>query len=308
MNVLSVVVTLILGTLSLGFTPQRGINGVLTTKNFGQAGGSRFDESSLFELKVLGKAPNELISMDSMVTSAVNFPSLGEYHERPTPEEMEDMKKKASFNMNVGKAMETLRNQLPFVFASSNLDFSIFAEQMTVTDQRSNRAVMPKSIYVGAVKSLRMAGQLSTLFPSMNLKKIEYIEDNGFIQCLVDVVLPEAVRVDGQAVWEGMFYFGLNEEGLIDSHVFDRQITSFTPAAQISKMPWLRVAHTNTEADFGAVLAGSRYVYSSSSRGVMRTPSSSSSSSVPGAEALVDGGMGRRRPLEWTDLLITSSE
>merc|ERR1711871_666143 len=143
-----------------------------------------------------------------------------------------------------------LRNQLPYVFSSSNLDFTIFAEQITVTDHRSNRATMPKSIYVAAVKSLRMAGALSTLFPSMNVKKIEYIESNGFIQCLVDVVLPDNVRVDGQAVWEGMFYFGLNEEGLIDSHVFDRQITSFTPQAQVSKMPWLRVS---TVADFGAL-------------------------------------------------------
>ena len=153
--------------------------------------------------------------------------------------------------------METLRNQLPYVFSSSNLDFTIFAEQITVTDHRSNRAAMPKSIYVAAVKSLRMAGALSTLFPSMNVKKIEFIEENGFIQCLVDVVLPDNVRVDGQAVWEGMFYFGLNEEGLIDSHVFDRQITNFTPQAQISKMPWLRSSVT---ADFASVAQG-RLVY-----------------------------------------------
>ena len=175
---------------------------------------------------------------------------------QPTPEEYEDFRRKAEFNRNVGKAMETLRNQLPYVFSASNLDFTIFAEQITVTDHRSNRAAMPKSIYVAAVKSLRVAGALSTLFPSMNVRKIEYIEENGFIQCLVDVVLPDTVRVDGQAVWEGMFYFGLNEEGLIDSHVFDRHITNFTPQVHIPKMSWLRNTVT---ADF--CIAQGRLVY-----------------------------------------------
>ena len=232
-------------------TPKLSDSGsTMVSRSIGSVGGSLWEEHSCFDPRVLGEAPMCLCEMEATLVPASYFPSLGDYQEQPTPEEMEDMKRKASFNMNVGKAMETLRNDLPLVFASSNLDFSIFAEQITVTDHRSNRAVMPKSIYVAAVKSLRMAGALSTLFPSMNVKKIEYIESNGFIQCLVDVVLPDNVRVDGQAVWEGMFYFGLNEEGLIDSHVFDRQITSFTPQAQVSKMPWLRAS---TVADFGAL-------------------------------------------------------
>merc|ERR1711988_258379 len=113
---------------------------------------------------------------------------------------------------------------------------------------------------------------------------IEYIDPNGFIQCLVDVVLPDNVRVDGQAVWEGMFYFGLNEEGLIDSHVFDRQITSFTPQAQVSKMPWLRAS---TVADFGALqgaLAGAATATATATASVSRPQEST----------------------KWTDLLAAS--
>lgn len=270
--------SLFLLSCAYAFTPSKGPLIAIGTKNFGSVGGCRWEESSsCFELKVLGESPKPLCEIEETLVPASVFPSLGDYREQPSPEAMEDMKRKASFNMNVGKAMEALRNQLPLVFASSNIDFSIFAEQITVTDHRSNRAVMPKSIYVAAVKSLRMAGALSTLFPSMNVKKIEYIESNGFIQCLVDVVLPDNVRVDGQAVWEGMFYFGLNDEGLIDSHVFDRQITNFSPQAQISKMPWLR---SSTTTDFSALqgaLAGSAAAHS------QETP-------------------------EWTDLLIAASE
>ena len=242
-----------------------------SVKTYGSVGGARWGNEPCFECEVLGDAPDALKDMEQTIIPENAFYSIGDFHEQPTPEEHDDLKRKASFNMNVGKAMEVLRNQLPFVFSSSNLDFSIFAEQMTVTDHRSNRAAMPKSIYVAAVKSLRVAGALSTLFPSMNVKKIEYIESNGFIQCLVDVVLPDNVRVDGQAVWEGMFYFGLNEEGLIDSHVFDRQITNFTPQAQISKMPWLRPSV--------AVEFPNRLVYNSDAQ-----------------------------ELEWPDLLMASSE
>lgn len=247
-SALFALLVLLAGTAA--FLPAKLSGDSVSWRRFGSVGGSRWEDHSCFEVEVLGEAYKCVRGMEATTVPVTFFPSLGDYHEQPTPEEMEDIKRKASFNMNVGKAMETLRNELPLVFASSNLDFSIFAEQIAVTDHRSNRAMMPKSIYVAAVKSLRMAGALSTLFPSMNVKKIEYIESNGFIQCLVDVVLPDNVRVDGQAVWEGMFYFGLNEEGLIDSHVFDRQITSFTPQAQISKMPWLR---SSAVVDFGSL-------------------------------------------------------
>jgi hypothetical protein len=143
-----------------------------------------------------------------------------------------DTKKKQNFNLNVGKALEVLRRELPMVFAVSNLDFSVFSNSITVNDGK-NSIGMTKSLYTAAVKSLRMASAISSMYPSMNVKKIEYLEDSRTIQCLVDVVLPDSVRVDGQAVWEGMFYFGLDATGLINSHIFDRKITNFKPQGPI---------------------------------------------------------------------------
>ena len=172
------------------------------------------------------------------------FASLGDLSDRPpTREELEDMKRRHAFNLRVGTAMETLRRELPLVFAMTNFDFSIFSQQITVVDQRQNKAVMPKSLYIAAVKSLRMAAAISSMYPSMNVKKIEFVEEERMIQCLVDVVLPDAVRIDGQAVWEGMFFFGLDEEGLINSHVFDRKVTTAGRAplsAAAMNLPWLR--------------------------------------------------------------------
>lgn len=105
---------------------------------------------------------------------------------------------KAKFNLNVGKALESLRRELPMIFYVTNVDFSIFAPSITVLDSNQNKIVIQKSLYAAAVKSLRMATALSSLSPSMNVKKIEYIEDLRTIQCLVDVVLPDTVRVEGQ--------------------------------------------------------------------------------------------------------------
>ena len=78
--------------------------------------------------------------MEATLVPATFFPSLGDYQEQPTPEEMEEMMRKASFNMNGGKAMESLRNDLPLVFASSNLDFSIFFARTRRFPEISRRA------------------------------------------------------------------------------------------------------------------------------------------------------------------------
>ena len=42
-----------------------------------------------------------------------------------------------------------------------------------------------------------------------------------------------------------MFYFGLNDDGLINSHEFDRKISTNKPALinSQSKYPWLTAAH-----------------------------------------------------------------
>lgn len=186
-------------------------------------GGDRWSDFKGFDCKVLGPV------------TVLNH--LGDY--QPFQDKEIDHHQ-SDFNLNVGKALETLRRELPVVFYVSNLDFSIFANQITVADgNNQNKILMQKTLYTTAVKSLRMASSLSFICPSMNVKKIEYIENCRTIQCLVDVVLPDTVRIDGQSVWEGMFYFGLDNAGLINSHIFDRKISNHrtsTPAASV--YPW----------------------------------------------------------------------
>ena len=140
---------------------------------------------------------------------------LGDYGETADVDSLSSEERR-KHNLNVGKALDTLQRQLPYMFAMTNLDFSIFANLITLNDEKRNKFVMQRTLYSAAVRSMCMASRFSSIYPSLNLKNIEYIESESVIQCLVDVVLPDSVRVDGQAVWEGIFYFGLDRRRFIE--------------------------------------------------------------------------------------------
>lgn len=202
-------------------------------KQYGRLGGQNWnniDDFEGFNVKILGP-----VLVPTVFNHMGDIPT--------TQRDNADRKKNDQYNLNVGRALEVLRRELPFVFVLTNLDFSIFSSHVIVADGNNNKMMMPISLYSGAVKSLKIAASFSSIYPSMNVKKIEYIEDSATIQCLVDVVLPDTVRVEGQAVWEGMFYFGLDGNGLISSHIFDRKISHFKPSlisASVSQFPWLQ--------------------------------------------------------------------
>jgi len=200
-------------------TSSRPANSV---KNYGFITAQKWDDFESIQCKVLGP-----ITM---------FPHLGDgfSNDNGTPFN-------AEYNLNVGKAMDTLRRELPICFYTSNLDFSIFANYITLVDGYQNKMSVSKTIYSAAIRSLRVASAISSIYPSMNVRKIEYIEQSRTIQCLVDVVLPDTVRIDGQSVWEGMFYFGIDQNGLIDTHVFDRKVSNMKPSPlKAYTYPWIR--------------------------------------------------------------------
>jgi len=142
------------------------------------------------------------------------------------------------YTLNVGKALDVLVREIPLVFAVQNLDFSILSSQITVINENQHSLVLSKEVYVTAIRGIQMASTVSSTYPSVRLRKIEYIEDIKTIQCLVDVafspnhfistVINNTEQQD-TPVWQGMFYFGLNKEGLIETHIFDRKISNFTP-------------------------------------------------------------------------------
>ena len=143
------------------------------------------------------------------------------------------------YTLNVGKALDVLVRELPLLFAVKNIDFSILSSPIKVVNgNQPHSLVVSKEVYITAIRGIQMASTLSSTYPSIHLRKIEYIEDIKTIQCLVDVVsssnqlMSTATHHTEQQtpLWQGMFYFGLNKEGLIDTHIFDRKISNLKPA------------------------------------------------------------------------------
>lgn len=143
------------------------------------------------------------------------------------------------YTLNVGKALDVLVRELPLLFAVKNIDFSILSSPIKVVNgNQPHSLVVSKEVYITAIRGIQMASTLSSTYPSIHLRKIEYIEDIKTIQCLVDVVSSSNQLMSTTThhteqqtpLWQGMFYFGLNKEGLIDTHIFDRKISNLKPA------------------------------------------------------------------------------
>lgn len=159
-------------------------------------------------------------------------------HKKCSPTTNNIINHNSEYILNVGKALDVLIRELPLLFAVQNLDFSIISSQITVVNENKHTLVLSKEVYVTAIRGIQMASTISSTYPSVRVRKIEYIEDIKTIQCLVGI-LPSSNQLmstvthttaQEDPLWEGMFYFGLNKEGLIETHIFDRKISNLKPA------------------------------------------------------------------------------
>ena len=135
------------------------------------------------------------------------------------------------YRLNIGKAIDILHRELPFMFILKNPNFNIFSSQIMLVNNEK-KLTISKYIYIALIKSLQTIASFSTNKPEINVRKIEYIEDTKTIQCLVDIVLPKIIQMDGENKWEGYFYFGVNKKGLIKTHIFDRKISNLDTRLQ----------------------------------------------------------------------------
>lgn len=142
------------------------------------------------------------------------------------------------YRLNIGNAIDVLHRELPLIFVLKNLNFNIFSSKILVVNNEKKISI-PKQVYIASIKSLQTIVSFSINRPEINVRKIEYIEDSKTIQCLVDIVLPK-IKYDGENKWEGYFYFGVNEKGLIKTHIFDRKISNLdTKLNEINQSHWL---------------------------------------------------------------------
>lgn len=145
--------------------------------------------------------------------------------------------------LNVGTVLDVLHRELPLIFVLENINFNIFSQQINVINSKKMIS-MSKPMYISSIKFIQTISSLSPMRSEINVRKIEYIEDMRTIQCLVEIITP---RLASENKWEGMFYFGLDERGLIYSHTFDRKISNLNEkmVLPIEKIPWLKVKYKN---------------------------------------------------------------
>ena len=150
----------------------------------------------------------------------------------------------SKYIVNIGNAIDVLHKELPFIFVK-NINFNIFSSQIMVVTNKQ-KINISKDIYIASIKSLQTIASFSRNTPKINVRKIEYIEETKTIQCLVDIVLPKIINTHIENKWEGYFYFSVNENGLIKTHIFERKISSLDVELTKSKnsLHWL---HCNSK-------------------------------------------------------------
>ena len=147
--------------------------------------------------------------------------------------------------VNIGNAIDVLHRDLPFIFVLKNPNFDIFSSQIMVVNNEK-KINISKDMYIASIKSLQTIASFSRNSPKINVRKIEYIEETKTIMCLVDIVLPKLINPHIENKWEGYFYFGVNENGLIKTHIFERKISTLDVELTKSKnsLHWL---HSNSK-------------------------------------------------------------
>jgi hypothetical protein len=136
----------------------------------------------------------------------------------------------SEYILNVGTALDVLHHELPLIFVLKNINFNIFSEQISVINGK-NMISISKPLYISSIKSIQAISTLSPTRSEINVRKIEYVEDEKIIQCLLEIITPS---FPSENKWEGMFYFGIDERGLIDSHTFDRKISNLNEKNSIT--------------------------------------------------------------------------
>jgi geranylgeranylglycerol-phosphate geranylgeranyltransferase len=146
--------------------------------------------------------------------------------------------------VNVGNAIDVLHRELPFLFVLKNPNFDIFSSQIMLVNNKQ-KINISKDMYIASIKSLQTIASFSRNSPKINVRKIEYIEETKTITCLVDIVLPKLINPHIENKWEGYFYFGVNENGLIKTHIFERKISSLDMHLQPAVQRHFLCSNTN---------------------------------------------------------------
>jgi hypothetical protein len=175
-----------------------------------------------------GHPVNSKLFKDNYVASSIMLPpsvttQLGSYGLpddtiAAAREKLEhDMKR--NYTLNVGRAIETLRDEIPHMLTEA-MDLSIFSEDVVLTDRPGHAIATGKRQYSAFLASLRMARRLTLSNPSVEIQALRYLDWRGEISVKFQITAAAPLGMEPIS-FDAISVYRLNEQGLIDEHRID---------------------------------------------------------------------------------------
>eukprot|EP00741_Cyanophora_paradoxa_P011201 tig00020554_g10821.t1 len=148
----------------------------------------------------------------------------------------------SEFNLNAGKVVRTLREDLPQFF-ERGLSYDIYAEDMIFRD--GNVTMQGLKVYQGLMWSLRTHGRMMYSNVTFSVRRMHQATRD---QINVRFTISGQPRIPGQEplLYEGCSVYKLNSKGLVREHQIDNVITLGTGYAS----PLQRFSLNPSEAAF----------------------------------------------------------
>ena len=128
-----------------------------------------------------------------------------------------DMKR--NYTLNVGRAIETLRDEVPLMLSEA-MDLSIFSEDVTLTDRPGHAIATGKKQYAAFFASLRLARRVTLSNPTVEIKALRYLDWRGEISVKFQITAAAPLGMEPLS-FDAVSVYRLNEKGLIDEHRVD---------------------------------------------------------------------------------------
>lgn len=174
-----------------------------------------FIQQSVYEIKVPNNTQKNIKeeSNNETILFSAFFRQFGSKHH-----DNENVIKKRKFDLNIGKAIDTLRHDIPLLFKESpNLD--IFAQDIKLFDPKGIICT-GKYKYSMILNSLRIAKHIPLLDePTIEIKTLRYHKDSHEIH--VKFMIIANTPIVNTIQFEAVSRYCVNQQGLINEHHID---------------------------------------------------------------------------------------
>mmetsp|Transcript_29011 Transcript_29011/g.59316 ORF Transcript_29011/g.59316 Transcript_29011/m.59316 type:complete len:290 (+) Transcript_29011:80-949(+) len=144
-------------------------------------------------------------------------PPFKDFHQQNV--ENLEKKQKNNFTLAVGKAIDTLRDDVPTMMTEAP-DLSIFSEDVVLTDANGNQIVKGLKSYGGFLEGLRWATRLTLSTPTIKVLSLRYLDWRSEISVRFTVEVESPLGLE-PLIFDAVSAYKLDSKGLIYEHRID---------------------------------------------------------------------------------------